>query len=431
MTSIDSLPPEILLQIFHWATYDPALFDNRPSWRNYDLGASYESEDPWPRPSDYTRSIATALALTCTRWNALATEFELRYITVDDMPRLKYYLGRIRKLVQTGKEGDKAAECPIRRMILMLVKERVWTEEDTEAVVSLIRSCPNLEVLINECFADGEMHAAGPVLLQSLADACPKLKRLHWKTMGCMQLLPSAWSTILASSSLATSLEALEIESPPGFPAHGSTPTPASLLELSSLHCLQLCVNEDHASLISAIVDEWQLPSLTSLYLTSSHHPTIQGVLSLISTHGQSLTTLAMDRSTSGDIPLSVLPPAPIQELVYNGDDLEETTVIPLYSLSTLVARLGLTRSRSLTSDIFAALELLHGLQSDDLTELKDVVVLEQSFDTLQEPHPIEAQGLTENQRLWVERWQKDTPRLVNRNGVRLFALVSADGRQH
>ncbi|KAG8963041.1 hypothetical protein FRC00_007984 [Tulasnella sp. 408] len=430
MTSIDSLPPEILLQIFHWATYDPALFENRPSWRNYDLTA-YDGEDPWPTPSEHTRSIATALVLTCTRWTTLATEFELRHITVDEMHQLKYYLSRIRKLVQTGKEGDKTAECPIRRITLMLVKERVWTEEDTEAVVSLIRRCPNLEVLINESFADGEMHAAGPVLLKSLVDSCPNLKRLHWKTMGCMQLLPSAWSSILASSSLATSLEALEIDSPPAFPAHGSTPAPATLLELPSLHCLQLSVNEDSASLISAIVDEWQLPSLTSLYLKSSHHPTIRGVLSLISTHGQLLTTLAMDRNTSPDIPLSFLPPVPIQELVYTSYGIDGATVIPLGSLSTLVARLNLIRSRSITSDIFAALELLQGLPCDDLTELKDVVVLEESFDTLQEPHTIHTRDLTENQRLWAERWQKDTPRLVNRNGVRLFTLLSADGEHN
>ncbi|KAG8915450.1 hypothetical protein FRC00_004292 [Tulasnella sp. 408] len=249
--------------------------------------------------------------------------------------------------------------------------------------------------------------------------------------MGCMQLLPSAWSSILASNSLATSLEALEIDSPPAFPAHGSTPAPTTLLELPSLHCLQLSVNEDSASLISAIVDEWQLPSLTSLYLKSSHHPTIRGVLSLISTHGQLLITLAMDRNTSPDIPLSFLPPVPIQELVYTSYGIEGTTVIPLGSLSTLVTRLNLIRSRSITSDIFAAMELLQGLPRDDLTELKDVVVLEESFDTLQEPYPINPQDLTENQRLWAERWQKDSPRLVNRNGVRLFTLLSADGEQN
>ncbi|KAG8915453.1 hypothetical protein FRC00_004295 [Tulasnella sp. 408] len=273
-----------------------------------------------------------------------------------------------------------------------------------------------------------EMHAVGPVLLQSLADSCPKLKRLHWKTMKGMQLLPSAWSSILASSSLATSLEALEIDSPPAFPAYGSKPVPATLLELPSLHSLQISVNEDTAPLISVIVDKWQLPSLTSLYLKSSQDPTIRGVLSLILTHGQSLSTLAMDRNTSPDVPLFSLPPLPIQELVYTVYDPEGATVIPLGSLSTLVVRFDLSASRTLTSQFFATLELLHRLPSDDLTELKDVIVLEESFDMLREPHPIDAQGLTKNQRLWVERWQKDKPRLVNRNGVRLFTLVSAGG---
>ncbi|KAG8963037.1 hypothetical protein FRC00_007980 [Tulasnella sp. 408] len=314
---------------------------------------------------------------------------------------------------------------------LMLFKEGVWTEEDTELVVSLIRSCPNLEVLINRSSADEETHPAGPALLQSLVDSCPKLKRLHWKTLSGMLLLPSAWSSILASSSLATSLEALEIDSPPAFPAHGSTPTPATPLELPSLHSLQISVDEDMEPLISAIVEEWQLPALTSLYLKSSRYSTFLGVLSLISTHGQSLTTLAMDRSTSADISLDPLPPLPIQELVYTVYAPECADVIPFGSLSTLIVRFDLSASDTLTSEILATWELLHKLPSDDLMELKDVVVLEESFDTLREPHLMNAQGLTEDQRLWAERWQKDTPRLVNRNGVRLFTLVSADGGQN
>ncbi|KAG8912258.1 hypothetical protein FRC01_005196, partial [Tulasnella sp. 417] len=116
-----------------------------------------------------------------------------------------------------------------------------------------------------------------------------------------MQLAPSSWSSILASSSLATSLEGLEITSPPPAAANEPTaaPAPALQLELPSLHCLQASVNADNASLVSAIAGEWRLPSLKSLYLQSDygstmfaqsgHHPTITpGVASLVSTHGQS-----------------------------------------------------------------------------------------------------------------------------------------------
>ncbi|KAG8893925.1 hypothetical protein FRC01_013263, partial [Tulasnella sp. 417] len=57
MTSIASLPPELLLQIFHWATYDHALFDNLPSWKNYNL-TIYDGDDPWPVPSEHPKDMA-------------------------------------------------------------------------------------------------------------------------------------------------------------------------------------------------------------------------------------------------------------------------------------------------------------------------------------------------------------------------------------
>ncbi|KAG8963043.1 hypothetical protein FRC00_007986, partial [Tulasnella sp. 408] len=223
---------------------------------------------------------------------------------------------------------------------------------------------------------------------------------------------------------------ALEVDSPSALPAHGSRPASAPVLELPVLRSLRLSVSEDHEPLISEIVDGWQLPSLMSLYLKTSRPPTVRGVHSLISTHGQSLATLAIDRSTSGDITLPGLPAAPIQELVCYGYHLEKHLSVPFRSISTLVARFNLTTSRCVTSNIFEALEALHRLPRDDLPELKDVVVLGRPLDTLQEPHPIESESLSENQRLWAARWLKDTPRLVNRNGVRLFTLVTADGGQ-
>lgn len=158
MTSIASLPPELLLQIFHWATYDYALYENRPSWKNYDL-THYDGEDPWPTPSESKQAdserTVRSLASTCTRWRVLATEFEWRHIVVSEMSRLKHYLDGINKLLQKGSEGQGQVECPVRRITLTMAKERVWTEEDTERVVSLIRICPNLEVMINWIFADG------------------------------------------------------------------------------------------------------------------------------------------------------------------------------------------------------------------------------------------------------------------------------------
>ncbi|KIO32233.1 hypothetical protein M407DRAFT_111903 [Tulasnella calospora MUT 4182] len=443
MTSIHSLPPELLHQIFRWVTDEGPLSASRPSWKNYLLTSGDGGEDPWPVLSIDMKGkhAASALRLTCSRWTALATECELRYIVIHRMRGLKYYLRRIRKLLQTGSEGGNKVACPVRIMNLRLLEgERgVWTEEDTEMVVSLIRECPNLEFMVNQCYAERETHAAGPIVLQSLANSCPKLKRLHWKPHIIMQVLPSSWSSILASSSLATSLEVLEIMSPPPAAGDEPTPVPALRLELPSLHCLQISVNEDNVSLVSVIAEEWQLPALKSLYLQYRDQSSYRGrnprltsnVTSLVSTHGQSVATLAIDRHTACNVPLHILPPAPIQELVYYYYGLREAESFPFTAVSTLVILIETRRqSHPSTKDVLRALKELHRLQGYNLSSLKTVVALSWAFDELKEPHPIDIRLLDETQRLWVEPWQQDAPRLVNRHGVRLFALVETNQDQ-
>ncbi|KAG8915452.1 hypothetical protein FRC00_004294 [Tulasnella sp. 408] len=283
-----------------------------------------------------------------------------------------------------------------------------------------------------------ETHAAGPIILQSLVNACPKLKRLHWKPKDIMQVLPSSWSLILASSSLATSLEVLEIMSSPSAVANDPPPTPAPQLELPSLHCLQVSVDDVNSSLTAVIAKQWQLPSLTSLYLQSTYDSTytLQNNLgitlspsatSLIETHGQSVTTLAIDRRAACYIPLHILPPAPVQEFVYYMYGLQQSKSVPFTAVSTLVLLMDMDRDSPLTKAIWRALEQLRKLQDYSLPKLEKVVILSWPLDELKEPHPIDIRLLAETERLLVDPWQQETRRLVNRNGVRLFTLVETD----
>ncbi|KAG8963038.1 hypothetical protein FRC00_007981 [Tulasnella sp. 408] len=454
MTSIHSLPPELLRLIFHWATYDYAFFAKFPSWKRYSLYHLDGGEDRWPfdyRDMERERT-AKALRLTCTRWTALATEFELYYIIIYDVPTLNYHLGRIRKFLEKDGEGENNVKCPVRILNLRMLKGSgcVWTEEDTEMVVSLIRDCPNLEFMVNGCYTKdaqpmrltmvAETHPAGPIILQSLVNSCPKLKRLHWKPKDIMQVLPSSWSSILASSSLARSSKVLEIMSSSSAVADDPPPTPAPQLELPSLHCLQVSVDDVNSSLAAVIAKQWQLPSLTSLYLQSTYNstftpqnnlgiPPCPSAISLIERHGQSVTTLAISRRTACYIPLHILPPAPIQELVYYMYGLEKSTSvrIPFTALSTLVLLMDMDRDCPLTKVIWRALEQLRKLQDSSLPKLEKVVILSWPLDELKEPHPIDIRLLDETDRLFVDPWQQETPRLVNRNGVRLFTLVETD----
>ncbi|KAG8912273.1 hypothetical protein FRC00_004864 [Tulasnella sp. 408] len=438
MTSIDSLPPELLHQIFHWATYDYALSAKLPTWKNYSLLGIDDSENPWPMLylGMEREATARALRLTCARWTALATEFELYYIMINDVPTLKYYRDRIKKWLEKDGEGENKLKCPVRFMNLRLHASRsVWTEEDTEIVVSLIRDSPNLEIMVNSCSMPRETHAAGLIILQSLVTSCPNLKRLHWKPKYIMQLLPSSWSSILSSSSLATSLEVLEIMACPPGDAVQPIPAPALQLELPSLHCLQLSVDDDNAPLTSVIAKEWQLPSLSSLYIQGTYMSTFSlqngllspGVASLITTYGQSGTALAIDSRTARYISLDILPPVPIQELVYGIYGLERSRSLPLTALSTLVLPFAVGNEWPLITAVWRTLEQLQKLRDYSLPKLKKVVVLSLPFDDLKEPHRIDLQFLDEAGRLLVEPWQQETPILVNRNGVRLFILIGMD----
>ncbi|KAG8963011.1 hypothetical protein FRC00_008112 [Tulasnella sp. 408] len=387
MTSIDSLPPELLHQIFHWATYDYALSAKLPTWKNYSLLGIDDSENPWPMLylGMEREATARALRLTCARWTALATEFELFYIMINDVPTLNYYRGRIKKLLEKDGEGGNKVKCPVRFMNLRLHASRsVWTEEDTEMVASLIRDCPNLEVMVNSC---------------------------------------------------SMLREVLEIMACPLGDADQPTPAPALPLELPSLHCLQLSVDDNNAPLASVIAKEWQLPSLSSLYIQGTYRSTFSlqngllspGVRSLITTHGQSVTTLAIDSRTARYIPLDILPPVPIQELVYGIYSLERSRSLPLTALSTLVLPFAVGNEWPLITAVWRTLEQLQKLQDYSLPKLKKVVVLSLPLDELKEPHRIDLRRLDEAGRLLVEPWQQEIPILVNRDGVRLFTLVGMD----
>ncbi|KAG9041402.1 hypothetical protein FS837_012318 [Tulasnella sp. UAMH 9824] len=391
MTSIHSLPPELLHQIFHWATYDYALSAELPSWKHYTLYHLDGGEDPWPMlylGMERERTIP-ALRLTCTRWTAIATEFELHYLIIHDVPKLKYYLGRIRRLLEKHGEGENNVKCPVRILNLRVIKGtgRVWTEEDTEMVVSLIRDCPNLEFMVNWCYTEGEV---------------------------------------------------LEIMYCPPAAADEPPPTPAPLLELPSLHCLQVSVDDDNASLAAVIAEQWRLPSLTSLYLQSTYKSTFTlqkdpgitfspSATSLIATHGQSVDTLAIDRWTACHIPLHILPPAPIHELVYYMYGLQKSTSLPFTAVSTLVLLIDMDKASPLTTAIWRALEQLRRLQDYSLPQLKKVVILSWPLDDLKGPHPIDNRVLDETERLLVDPWHQETPSLVNRNGVRLLTLVGTN----
>lgn len=144
---MDSLPPEILLQIFHQACLDEGLFDHRPSWRNYDL-VTHDPNDPWPAPSLDAVKTAGALRGTCRRWRDLGLEFALRHLWLEGMENLRDCRDMVKRL-------DAGEREKIKRITLAMFKHDVWESVDHALVLELLDMTPKLEVFTNEVVTGG------------------------------------------------------------------------------------------------------------------------------------------------------------------------------------------------------------------------------------------------------------------------------------
>ncbi|KAG8984450.1 hypothetical protein FRB90_005321, partial [Tulasnella sp. 427] len=157
-------------------------------------------------------------------------------------------------------------------------------------------------------------------------------------------------------------------------------------------------VNQDYLSLVTVIAEDWKLPSLTSLYLKSTHHPTVDGVINLVKYHGARLETLAMDESTSNDVPPAALPPTPVQDLMFHTkyrDDFEKEA---FPSLLTLAVRFAPMEPFVISRFLLTTMRTLRDIL--DHPQLKEIVVLEPNVEIMDEPHPLEWQALTGQEKL-------------------------------
>lgn len=139
------MPPEVLLNIFDWATKDVGLLDNMPSWKHYTL-SNPDPNNPWHPPSREAFNTANAIALVCNRWRVLAAEYYLRHIIVRTNSQVQTYVDQL----------DSAPDlCHwVKRLTLAIFVEGVqWTRKDTERVCRLMGLCNALEVFGNGIIA--------------------------------------------------------------------------------------------------------------------------------------------------------------------------------------------------------------------------------------------------------------------------------------
>ncbi|KAG8965471.1 hypothetical protein FRC03_000468 [Tulasnella sp. 419] len=297
-------PPEVFLQIFHWATLDETLLSCTPSWRHWDLNSAPANDcndsqfDPWPKQNQEALNTARSLSVVCRAFRNLSYEFLFRHIILDKVEDLA---GVVKIL------GRKDLLKWVKRLSLFCCKEGMWTRHDSEQLYTLLKRCPNIEVLSNSIAAFGvEDDDAGPSFLQQLFRSCKRLKRLHWNPLGCMSMDSTQWTQILSSNPTALYLQALEILGPeaPDFRNHImlSSETLQYQIHLPNLHSLRLCANEDFAFLLSTISTQWQIPKLSHLSFRATKHPCRLAIEALIASHGENLISLYLDENTCYDI---------------------------------------------------------------------------------------------------------------------------------
>lgn len=146
------MPPEVLLNVFEWASRDDGLLDNMPSWRHYTL-SNPDPNNPWYTPSMEAYNTIHAIAQVCSRWKTLASQFYLRHVVARTNSEVEAYLSQLKASADLRHW--------VKRLTLAIVVEDVqWTRRDTDRICKLMELCTDLEVFGNGIIALNGMCAS-------------------------------------------------------------------------------------------------------------------------------------------------------------------------------------------------------------------------------------------------------------------------------
>ncbi|KIO23250.1 hypothetical protein M407DRAFT_27241 [Tulasnella calospora MUT 4182] len=415
MATILSLPPEILLQVFEYATDDLEVLNHTPSWKHYDLSLiRAQSDIPWLAPSRESEDTAITLGMVCRYWRPLAVGLGLRHVRVQHALQLRKTLDRLSGTPDAGKS--------VKWITLGLpytdYRENLWNEGDTGQLAGLLKLCPNLEV-----FAMDMAQARGEIILQSLASFCGKLKRLHWRGGRAFDVSVSEWTSALPPFSF---IEALEIDSEAEGTAETSENFPPPLC-LPSLKHFRLSALADTPRDLLDGVSTWALPSLTNLYLAAPDIPCDELPNLFLAFHG-SLKSLSLDANTSLKFDMNLLAQTSLEQLgIYNVVGFACRPSKPLPSISTVVIRLFVERDDRTLISVCRPIRTVAWISKENFAQLDQVVIIGSPIEDLDEPCQVAKLGQFEAAGLACERWDKQGVRVVNRRGIRVLRLITND----
>ncbi|EED80420.1 predicted protein [Postia placenta Mad-698-R] len=280
------LPPELWLQIFHYAAEDEPLFDYAlPTSMTESSWSKRVMSDGWTlrAPNDlieimHRKSFATkkAIVSTCRAWRDLGTEFLFRCLLFGDPSRFQ----QLRVILDADNSlGRRAKRLHIARFY---AGHGSTLEETQDALVSIIRHCPNLEAFIVTWSFSNSLAA----VVDALCTYCPRNLRtlqLYIPTSGIAKAILML-DSLPALVSVHFQFEGVSSENI----RLGSTS--AVTLTLNSLEQLQL--RGPFQEFLEQATG-WKLPALRSLSLDFlSFRDDLPDIIEFLTHHGDALTYL-------------------------------------------------------------------------------------------------------------------------------------------
>ncbi|KAK2464721.1 hypothetical protein APHAL10511_003297 [Amanita phalloides] len=360
------LPSEIWTQIFDLAADEDLIFQYglptsmaESAWFKSFVGEWALRTPQEALNSIQRRSYATkkAITMTCKKWRHLGSEFLFRTLFFNDPAKLLLVCGALDSSSASSTVSSSLGWWT-RRIHLTrysVTSNRGIPPVDLEnALISIIRHCPNLEIFIIEWPMGNTF---GPVA-DALATYAPhSLRTVHWciprsgipKVIWALDSLP-----YVLAAHIDVDPESHETQDCDDLDSNDSLPLGAAAdVQLTLRSLQQLSLRGQFHELLEQAVG-WDMPVLRNVTLDSINSSDQPDAISFLAKHGIKLVYLDLDCVTAHNVPV-VLDLCPeLNTFAFNGDwslsvpgedgnlseqDIKDLTLATATLLSRLVRR--------------------------------------------------------------------------------------------
>ncbi|KAF7300728.1 NTF2 domain-containing protein [Mycena chlorophos] len=315
---MNSLPPEVWVSIFELASDEDVIFHPALPTCMAESAWHKDENDDWKlrSPDDaiqqvQRRSYSTKAAIiqTCKNWRSIGSEFLFRCLFFDKPGHLLERCAALDASSASATTVTHSLGWWTRR--IHLTSGVVFTQRDVDpvrdALTSIIRHCPNLEILVVDAVLSSA--ALGPVV-----DALTK-KALRTFSV---RVLSTALPRLIWALDALRHLFAVHVD----VEEDGSDETPLGAacdiqLRLTDLRQLSL---RGHVQQLVEEATGWHLPALRFLAVHTGDYSDLPDVLGFLAAHGSMLHFLDIYLPSRQSVPQILAACPALTTLVFNGD---------------------------------------------------------------------------------------------------------------